>query len=1177
MHCTTNDNKGVHPRINERSSPNTAGTGPTSDPRVVITKATQRGIRGLRVDADGTVRSFTLPYSIVYEQPFARWTDFFKARITVLSSVWGTGKTEAFCRFLAQLVYSRKTFLGFILVISSRIVLAPEMKNRFNNALANAEAAIRKYGGNPVPAERFVSYLDKDTPATDISYDCGLVICSLQSLHKLQKSPFYQYFTGPDAPPGFVFIDESEEIAKCMSVNETTGLHLLRDVETLVAMCKHPDTTITMCDACPAESTVTLADLLAGGDHAQITCIRNQWTLPVRDMIAHDSLPSLCRAIVRDVTADRAACARSGPFTVEVDGVRVTYRRHKFAVVSTNKRQACTIAGVLRSLGINVKLYTADTTQINRAWLREDVLSPDDCDGIVYSPVISVGVDFPALGLFFRTYDYTGFDGCPLRSNQQMLFRTRNPIDHSIPCHIGCANAVFAVPPPPGSDNYLDASTEEEEDLVLQIMPAAVIARIQARVGVFVAHRDRCVHPDDMRFHRYHPRDDAMSASEMLKAEGPTVRAVMVLDAIAHLELVIQRKHPREALFRILRQANIRLVKATDNVTPYRARKFSQAFNAVAAYARQVRMSETDSVKHKHFNERVSWHADIPTPARIALFRAVVSDRHSGMQAKIDGLTALTDIGFNRANWDPYSCVRLIRGMRETAPVHPLLDDNHMSKLLIVTNIRGLLGLQGYAPYTHETGPIELSADVNSNTETAMRDLLSERHVLFTDQEKRGPTKGPWPSTKGPATGAATPPTPDESDESDDEYLSTDDDGDDSDDEAIGTDATEIQTATSPDTTTSSTSTAETTASCSTASTAAETTTTATAGGPGQDPFKWTRLGTNILYSFTNTAAVWPEVGSERPVHLTFINRLPDPNIFEYGEARCWKLARPINLDGALITPVSKDETPLQLFDRALDMGNKLSDAIITALFGCTPDKIMDFAREQGWMQERTLGHAVNVGAYAARLKRELDQTRADCNCAIRKMDVHLRDSKHAAKVAMAERALEKQCVEEMEQQLKQEKALLSDAAVREQVLLTVATERENALRANAAVREQALRSDALEREKALRADAAEREQALMRELEITRKRMSELESAAAAKKQRTEPRNETGPAPTGRRSSGLSEIAKRKVVEYLSEHKGAARIDYSDLCAFAGVPLDLKPVLMTFVRNAKAREDVLQ
>jgi hypothetical protein len=77
------------------------------------------------------------------------------------------------------------------------------------------------------------------------------------------------------------------------------------------------------------------------------------------------------------------------------------------------------------------------------------------------------------------------------------------------------------------------------------------------------------------------------------------------------------------------------------------------------------------------------------------------------------------------------------------------------------------------------------------------------------------------------------------------------------------------------------------------------------------------------------------------------------------------KLTRPINLDGAIITPLSKDETPLQLLDRALSMGAKLHDEVVTALFGCTPDKIMEFAQAQGWMQERTLGHAVNVGVYA--------------------------------------------------------------------------------------------------------------------------------------------------------------------------------------------------------------------
>jgi hypothetical protein len=919
---------------------------PPPDPNVLPAVAISRR---------GRIKVKPLRYTETYQAVYARVRDFFVHLVTILSSVWGTGKTHSFCDYVAQCITDDRLPL-FVVVVTPRISLATEDVVRFNAVIDAAIAAIppdQTERRDRALQYRFVSYLE--TPAHAIGDHHRAVICSLQSLHKLRESAFFCHHV--QRGNGLVFIDESEELAKSISINPTTGNHLHADADTLDQLCRSTGTRTMMCDAWPQESTAVLARILSGGDDAAISCVRNTTKPAPRDLIAYDSVGALCVQIVKDIADDRAACSGKPPIVVEHNGRTYTYPYHKFVVASDSKGQAKKLAAVLRRLGLGVKLYTSEATTIEKAYLQDDVLSAA-CDVFIFSPAITVGVDFPMLRLFGRLYGVITFQGCATRSVAQMFHRPRHPIDTSIACYVGRKKDVFGtVPVVPGQNirdsssqaaapvvpgqNLLDSSSQAEEDDRMKFDLDAAIRAIESRGHKARAAKRVC-------------KEFSQSPVEFTTA-GPLVRHLLLLEVIAKQEMSLQKKHPRAALFRTLRYANIRFLRTDEHrLTPKQARNFAR-LHRFPDEINQPRMKTADATKVGPFRQMISVGDHMPKIISDIVFSEWILDRRGRLPKVMTCLTAFFCSGLKP----------LLKDFRAAERnVQPLLQDDDTKKFEIVWHLCAILGMPVCAP-SYFLNLSSFSVEVDEHTEAQLADYLKDRCQLFTPDECRGcrhtlpkrhiavpkletstfsvVTNAPSSSSTSATTSTATSATTsafDSADSSDDEdprakyYRDwTHDCSDDSDssnsddsDEEEGTGAVK------------------------------EPPTTSVVREFRKNPFYWTELALNLLYFFTNTVGSLKRLRNRtRPgaaARVVFTNELPKATDRIVAEFLCReRTGKSPTYDDAvfLIKPASPEETFYERFLRALSNPKAIDDEeTFKNIFGMTREEVRTEGEKRG-------------------------------------------------------------------------------------------------------------------------------------------------------------------------------------------------------------------------------------
>jgi hypothetical protein len=900
-------------------------------------------LSGIRLTLDGNVETFSLPYTKVYSERYAKKKHFFKHRVDILSSPWGSGKTQKFIEYVADRMKAG-TLPAFILVVTPRISLAEEDVVRFNKILQDA------YDSIPVGevekrkrAETFqpVSYLQKDTPADRITAVRCFVICSLQSLHKLAKSPFYRRCVEPLADCGLVFMDEIEEIAKSMSLNETTGHHLVKDARTLKAICQKA--AVMMCDAWPDVSAAILAYIITSGDidADAIRCILNEFRPDRRIMIAHDSLSSFCDCIVKDLSDDAEECKKNGKVAVTYEGIEYTFQTHKFVVASDNKAKAVIVASILRRLGVKVKLYTADSSQLDKAFLRDDVLSPD-CDVVVFSPAIDVGVDLSMVGLFYRVYSIITFQGCPMRCVFQMIKRARNPILPSIPCYIGRQKDVFRGAEIAEHQDVLETSSKEEEDAATDIDAkwiAGYMAEKRKNAAIGTKHYQLF-------------GQDAMQSTD-----AHLIQNLSLLDAVAKYEMFVTKRHPREALFRALRYANIGLIRSANNLSSANKRKFIHLHRHPRMAARP-RLVAADAVKAKRFFS--VFNATTDKALEQSLFYQSVVKKGSDLLEKA---TFLSMIG-NR------DILELLNETTTAEGVPPPFYDYLPQKYGIVMEIARRLEIPCAMSCRSKT---KYSTTIDPYIEEGLKRFLEPRITLFTYKEKAGVAMKlpletiPIASTSDkinktvPAgvEGERDKAIVDEESSSDDELESLPSDDELQEEVVIAAKKTKDENDTQP-----------------------------TNGIPEKkkeekiptkrNPFYWSTLALNIFFAYTNAIPVWKDVNTDMgTAHVDFENHLTKLTLFEKADYICrMRGGVPCYADDAFAIEPEGDETIHERFRRALKLGKKLDAEPLMKIFHLTMEELETESKALGLDDihlSRSLYDMTKPGAFAHSIQQRLD------------------------------------------------------------------------------------------------------------------------------------------------------------------------------------------------------------
>jgi hypothetical protein len=1099
----------------------------------------------LAVGRDGKVESRPLYYTTVYEERFTRVYDFFSwALVTILSAIWGSGKTYAFVEYVVQCIRDDK-LPQFILVITPRISLAIEDVARFNLAIDAAIAAIppeQALRRARACQYRFVSYLEAETPAHAIDVNHRAVICSLQSLYKLRWSPFYQHHVHEGR--GRVFIDESEELAKSLSTNETTGSHLREDAMTLADLCGSPYTHTMLCDAWPQESTSVLARLLTRGNDNNVACVRNATTPPQRDVIAYDSIGALCSRIVKDITDDRAACAGKPPIVVEHDGRTYSYTRHKFVVASDNRAQAKKIAAVLRRLGLRVKLYTSEATIIEKAYLQDDVLAPA-CDVFIFSPAITVGVDFSMHGLFARVYAVITFQGCPMRSVMQMLHRPRHPIDTSIACYIGRKKDVFFSRPVTPGENLLDLSNPLHEDELMKIDEETMrraIARYERKAR---AGKRSC--------------NLLGNGADKFASAPPFLQYLIMLDVTAQLELELQKKGPRPALFRTLRYANMRLLRTEEHcLLPKQARNFAR-LHRFPDEVRQPRIETADPAKADLFRKMFVASNHFPGILRMTVFREFMRDRHGRLGTVAACLAAFFATGLKPILKE----LRVVNGA-----VEPLVYGFENEKYNIVWHIIAILGMPVCAP-AYLLDNTSFSVTVDEATEAQLAAFLKDRHLLFSVEERGGqrhvlPERSfPVPTSRasafsvvtGPAASSSTTTSAVDGAARQPPVVDNDDDSSDDDDGQskyciIGTAHENYHDSSSSSSSDDDDADAKDDASAEDGDGSGERPikehTTRTSVGPvtppetRPNPFYWTELALNLLYSYTNTVGSLKRLRNRtRPgaaARIVFTNELPKATDCDIAEFLCReRTGKSPNYDDAvfLIKPASPDEALYERLRRVLANPKVIDDEeTFKNIFGMTRAEVREEGQRRGlydihkrysWLD------VVNTGAITQKAMQLLTTNNENAGDVIQEM---------------------KQLAKEAAQSKAEKEQWRQAAADRDAVIERTSAQLEEAAEHVRAAAERQARADA--------------EIARLRS-ELQRKRSSEDGEDVDEPRKRHKPNT-----PDQNRPRGLSADVKRRVVDCLKKYNFPAgtRIDYGLLEEAAGVSRADRKKLMKFVDN---------
>jgi hypothetical protein len=347
-----------------------------------------------------------------YERRYIKEYDIVNHDIHAIKSPMGTGKTTALTNLIKQNNYER------IIWFSPRIIYSNNKQEEINNLIEGSK------DGNAKDCLKFYNYKDLNDGELD---KVNRLFISLESLYKLDKQKQYS----------LVIIDETETILNTFS-SPTMDKNKKQIKNNFIKILKNSNK-IILNDAFISNRTKDFLIDIKGEREKINTLCDDEDDIIEKEERAKKKIKITENKIV--LNKKKATIFKNRNLIMR-NLLEDLQEGKKLIIHSTSKRELDKVNNALKERGFKTLYYNSSmddglkfksSKNINEEWLKYDC--------ILYTPSITIGIDFNIKGFFYRKYFFGCPHSCLTRDSIQALDRVRFTITGEIFIHfIGNSN-----------------------------------------------------------------------------------------------------------------------------------------------------------------------------------------------------------------------------------------------------------------------------------------------------------------------------------------------------------------------------------------------------------------------------------------------------------------------------------------------------------------------------------------------------------------------------------------------------------------------------------------------------------------------------------------------------------------------------------------------------------------